>query len=262
MAWKSPRRSGTFTYSSSLAEKDGNIGIPASNRQYKRVTQIRSSEHSRKASRSQRHTGPSRACIPVVPSKAQTSQQLPWQLGSKTWWCSVNGQREREREQKYIDLYYHITQHLNVKQYIQNETAREGGNLTWDKLVEEAKYQECVGKVYAGFRGENGGGGMPSYGDPALAADAISRGYKKPQPRLQTPSGGKGNSQQQCQRCGKCNGCRGKKGTCPAWGKECDICKGAQQRQGKGKKQPPGKAKAKYNAHSMKDGPIRKGGTS
>ena len=59
--------------------------------------------------------------------------------------------------------------------------------------------QECVGKEYAKFRRENGGGGTPSYGDPALAADAIPRGYNKPQLRSRTPSGGKGGkSQKQC----------------------------------------------------------------
>ena len=107
---------------------------------------------------------------------------------------------EREREGRRIDLYYHITEHFDVKRYIQNETAREGANLMWDKLVDEAKCQECVGKEYARFRRENGGSGTPSYGDPALATDVISRGYKKPQQRAQTPSGGKrGNNPQQCQ---------------------------------------------------------------
>ena len=33
-------------------------------------------------------------------------------------------------------------------------------------------------------------------------------------------------SQKQCDRCGRRNGCTGKKGTCPAWGKECGICRG------------------------------------
>ena len=79
----------------------------------------------------------------------------------------------------------------------------------WEKLVEEAKCQERVGKEYAKFRRENGSGGTPSYRDPALVADAISRGYKKAQLRSQTPSGGKGRgkSQKQCDWCGKCNGC-------------------------------------------------------
>ena len=61
-------------------------------------------------------------------------------------------------------------------------------------LVEEAKHQEHIGKEYARFRRENGGGGTPSYRDPALSADAISRGYKNPQPRAQTLSGGKGGN--------------------------------------------------------------------
>ena len=107
-----------------------------------------------------------------------------------------------------------------------------------------------------------------------MATDAISRGYKKPQQRSQTPSGGKGgNSQKQCDRCSRCNGCTGKKGTCPAWDRECGICKGKNhykavcgkaaqgqagggtqpkfQKQGKGKTPGKnGKAKAKH-AHSI-----------
>ena len=63
-----------------------------------------------------------------------------------------------------------------MRHFVQIETSREGGNLTWEKLVEEAKHQERVGKEYAKFRRENGGGGTPSYGDPALATDALYPG--------------------------------------------------------------------------------------
>ena len=179
-----------------------------------------------------------------------------------------------QKEQRRIDLYYHLSEVFDVRRFVQIETSREGGNLTWEKLVEEAKRQERVGKEYAKFRRENGGGGTPSYGDPALAADAISRGYNKPQQRSQMPSGGKGGkSQKQCDRCGRHNSCTGEKGTCPAWGKECGICRGKNhykavcqkatqiqagggaqpkfQKQGKGKSPGKnGKAKAKH-AHSI-----------
>ena len=132
-----------------------------------------------------------------------------------------------QKEQRCIDLYYHLLEVFDVRRFVQIETSREGGNLTWEKLVEEAKCQERVGKEYAKFRRENGGGGTPSYRDPALAADAVSRGFNKPQPRSRTPSGGKGGkSQKQCDQCGRRNGCTGEKGTCPAWGKECGICRG------------------------------------
>ena len=158
--------------------------------------------------------------------------------------------------------------------FVQLETSREGGNLTWEKLVEEAKHQECVGKEYAKFRRENCGGGTPPYGDPALAADAVSKRYNRPQPRSRTPSGGKGGkSQKQCDRCSRRNGCTGERGTCPAWGNECGICRGKNhykavcrkaaqmqagggaqpkfQKQGKGKSPGKnGKAKAKH-AHCV-----------
>ena len=120
----------------------------------------------------------------------------------------------KQKEQRRIDLFCHLTDFFDVKCYVQNETMREGGNLMWEKLVEEAKHQECVGKEYAKFRRENGGSGIPSYGDPALAADAISGGK------------GGGNSQKQCDRCGKHNNCTGEKGTCPTLGRECGFCNG------------------------------------
>ena len=104
-----------------------------------------------------------------------------------------------QKEQRRIDLYYHLSEVFDVRRFIQIETSREGGNLMWEKLVEKAKCQERVGKEYAKFRRENGGSGTPSYGDPALATDAVSRGYNKPQLRSRTPSGGKGGkSQKQC----------------------------------------------------------------
>ena len=155
---------------------------------------------------------------------------------------------DEQKEQRPIDLYYHLSEVFDVRCFVQLETSREGGNLTWEKLVEEAKHQEHVSKEYAK--------------------------YNKPQPRSQTPSGGKGGkSQKQCDRCGRRNGCTGKKGTCPAWGKECGICRGKNhykavcrkaaqmqagggaqpkfQKQGKGKSPGKnGKAKAKH-AHSI-----------
>ena len=84
-----------------------------------------------------------------------------------------------QKEQRRIDLYYRLSEVFDVRHFVQIKTSREGGNLTWEKLVEEAKCQEHVSKEYAKFRRENGGGGTPSYGDPALAADAVSRGYNK-----------------------------------------------------------------------------------
>ena len=83
---------------------------------------------------------------------------------------------DNQKEQRRIDLFYHLSEVFDVRHFIQIKTSREGGNLMWEKLVEEAKCQEHVGKEYAKFRRENGGGGTPSYGDPALATDAVSRG--------------------------------------------------------------------------------------
>ena len=123
---------------------------------------------------------------------------------------------DQQKEARCIDLFYHLSEVFDVRGFVQIEMMKEGGgNLMWEKLVEEAKHQECVGKEYAKFRRENGGSGTPTYGDPAPAADAVSRGYNKPHQRSQTPSGGKGGkSQKQSDRCGKRNSCNGEKGTC------------------------------------------------
>ena len=50
-----------------------------------------------------------------------------------------------QKEQRCIDLYYHLSEVFDVRRFIQIETSREGGNLMWEKLVEEAKHQEHVG---------------------------------------------------------------------------------------------------------------------
>ena len=197
-------------------------------------------------------------------AKGETAAALATQVEDLVNLCKWP---DDQKEQRCIDLFYHLTDFFDVQRYVQNETVREGGNLTWESLVNEAKCQERVGKEYARFLRENGDSSTPPYRDPALAADTVSRGYKRPQPRSRTPSGGKG-SQQQCDRCSKHNGCNGQKGTCPAWGKECGICHGCNHyravcrkaaqiqasggtrpKQGKGKPKSPGKQKK--HAHSV-----------
>ena len=61
---------------------------------------------------------------------------------------------DNQKEQRHIDLYYHLSEVFDMRCFVQIETSREGGNLTWEKLVEEAKCQERVGKEYAKFRKE------------------------------------------------------------------------------------------------------------
>ena len=73
---------------------------------------------------------------------------------------------DNQKEERRIDLFYHLSEVFDVRRFVQIKTSKEGGNLTWEKLVEEAKRQECVCKEYAKFRRENGGGGTPSYEDP------------------------------------------------------------------------------------------------
>ena len=154
--------------------------------------------HSRKAMSWKRHTGCTEAFISAARSKdgGETVATLATRVKDLVNLCKWPAE---QKEQRLIDLYYHLSEVFDMRRFVQIETSREGGNLTWEKLVEEAKHQERVSKEYAKFRRENAGSGTPSYGDPALAADAVSRGYNKPQPRSRTPSGGKGGkSQKQC----------------------------------------------------------------
>ena len=272
-AWRYQRISGTFTFYNNLVERGWHDGLQASKPQSTKKTPLQSSKRSRKAMSWKRPTGCIGAFISAARSKeeGETAAALTTRVEDLVSMCKWP---DDQKEQRCIDLYYHLSEVFDVRRFVQIETSREGGNLTWEKLVEEAKHQERVGKEYAKFRRENGGGGTPSYGDPALAVDAVSRGYNKPQQRSRMPSGGKGGkSQKQCDRCGRRNGSTGEKGTCPAWGKECGICRGKNhykavcwkaaqmqagggaqpkfQKQGKGKSPGKnGKAKAKH-AHSV-----------
>ena len=175
-AWRYQRISGTFTSYSNLAERGWSDGLQASKPQSTKKTPLKSSKHSRKATSWKRHTGRTEAFTSAVRSKDGGKRQPLSPPGLKTWSILCKWPAE-QKELRRIDLYYHLSEVFDVRRFVQIETSREGGNLTWEKLVEEAKRQECVGKEYAKFRRENGGGGTPSYGDPALAADAVSRGY-------------------------------------------------------------------------------------
>ena len=46
---------------------------------------------------------------------------------------------DEQKEQRCIDLYYHLSEVFDVRRFIQIETSREGGNLMWEKLVEEGQ---------------------------------------------------------------------------------------------------------------------------
>ena len=54
-----------------------------------------------------------------------------------------------QKEQRCIDLFYYLTDFFDIKCYVQNETIRDGGNLTWEKLEEEGKVSRmCWQGVY------------------------------------------------------------------------------------------------------------------
>ena len=141
----------------------------------------------------------------------------------------------------------------------------------WDKLVEEAKHQERVGKEYARFWRENSGGSTPSYGDPALATDAVSRGTRSLsrdhghhlEAKVASPSSVIGvesatavEARRELVQHGARSVAFARDGTTTRQSagrlprsKEQEV--GLNRSMGKGLKPSPGKAKAKYNAHSM-----------
>ena len=79
---------------------------------------------------------------------------------------------DNQKEQRRIDLYYHLSEVFDVRRFVQIETSREGGNLMWEKLVEEAKHQEHVARS------------MPSSGERMVA---VAHHPTEIQPWLQTP---------------------------------------------------------------------------
>ena len=117
--------------------------------------------HSRKATSWKRHTECTEAFISAVRSKdgGEMAATLAPRVEDLVNLCKWPAE---QKELRRIDLYYHLSEVFDVRRFVQIETRREGGNLTWEKLVEEAKRQERVGKEYAKFRRENGGGGTPS----------------------------------------------------------------------------------------------------
>ena len=79
---------------------------------------------------------------------------------------------DEQKEQRRIDLYYHLSEVFDVRRFVQIETSREGGNLMWEKLVEEAKRQERVTRS------------MPSSGERTVA---VAHHPMEIQPWPQTP---------------------------------------------------------------------------
>ena len=76
-----------------------------------------------------RHTGRTEAFTSAVRSKD----------GEKWWPLSPPGLKnlvsmckwlDEQKEQRRIDLYYHLSEVFDMRRFIQLETSREGGNLT------------------------------------------------------------------------------------------------------------------------------------
>ena len=133
---------------------------------------------------------------------------------------------DNQKEQRCIDLFYHLAEVFDVRRFVQIETSREGGNLTWEKLVEEAKVKNMSARS------------MPSSGERTVA---VAHHPTEIQPWPQTPYPGGTTSLSRDHRHhleakeararssaigAEDNGCTGERETCPAWGKECGICKG------------------------------------
>ena len=83
---------------------------------------------------------------------------------------------DTETQNCRIDLYYKATAYYEIQRYIQDQTSREGNELTWEKLVQEAKRQERMVLEYKDFKMDAGNtGSTPTYDNPALNADAMGK---------------------------------------------------------------------------------------
>ena len=71
-------------------------------------------------------------------------------------------------------MYYKATAYYEIQRYIQDQTSKEGNELTWEQLVHEAKRQERTVLEYKDFKRNAGNtGSTPTYDNPALNADAV-----------------------------------------------------------------------------------------
>ena len=83
---------------------------------------------------------------------------------------------DNETQNRHIDLYYKATAYYEIQRYIQDQSSREGNELTWEKLVQEAKRQERTVLEYKDFKMDAGNtGSTPTYDNPALNADAVGK---------------------------------------------------------------------------------------
>ena len=127
---------------------------------------------------------------------------------------------ENETQNRRIDLYYKATAYYEIQRYIQDQTGKEGNELTWEQLVHEAKRQERTVLEYKDFKRNAGNtGSTPTYDNPALNADAVGKFTRGCSQYQKGKGGGAGDA---CRKCGK----RGHQGgsDCPANGKKCRIC--------------------------------------
>ena len=109
-----------------------------------------------------------------------------------------------------IDLLYHATIYYKISKFVQESDPTA---LTYKMVIEKAKAHECNVLEYKNHQASHGGANsVPSYNNPLLSADALSK---------RRPSG-RGNNGQHCGKCGKSH----ERGNCPAYGKTCDRCKG------------------------------------
>ena len=109
---------------------------------------------------------------------------------------------------------------MRYNRYIQDQTGKEGNELTWEQLVHEAKRQERTVLEYKDFRWNAGNtGSTPTYDNPALNADAVGK-FTRGHSQYQKGKGG--DAGDACRKCRK-QGHRGGS-NCPANGKKCRIC--------------------------------------
>ena len=157
-AWRYQRISGTFTSYSNLAERgcsNGTTSIEATVNKKDPLAIIKVFKKGYELEETY-WTYRSLYLSSKKQGRGETAAALTTRVEDLVSMCKW---LDDQKEQRRIDLYYHLSEVFDVRRFVHIETSREGGNFTWEKLVEEAKHQEHVGKEYAKFRRENGGGG-------------------------------------------------------------------------------------------------------
>ena len=137
----------------------------------------------------------------IKQTKHQTTVELDIYIKDLVCRCQFE---QGEQESHKIDLFYHATVHLEVRNYVHNTKPEE---LSCDWMIEVAKAHERTCQEYQ-IHKQAHSGNLGNYSNPLLQTSALSKSFQKGPPK---------------KPCGKCEH-KHNHSIWPAWGTTCGSC--------------------------------------